>query len=104
MKEKVAVVTVQGKAYFLIVNKLNEKNISFISLLPRQSVPVKIKLVITTPEEKHLVYHEKILIFQGEDKLDNLIDEVKKTLGKESFFKNSYWYRPGGGNWVGGCG
>ena len=55
MKEKVAVATVQGKAYFLIVNKLNEKNISFISLLPGQSVPAKIKLVITTPEEKHLV-------------------------------------------------
>ena len=65
MKEKVAVATVQGKAYFLIVNKLNEKNISFISLLPGQSVPAKIKLVITTPEEKHLVSHEKILIFPG---------------------------------------
>jgi hypothetical protein len=43
MKEKVAVATVQGKPYFLIVNKLNEKNVSFISLLPGQSVPAKIK-------------------------------------------------------------
>jgi hypothetical protein len=96
MKEKVAVATVQGKAYFLIVNKLNEKNIAFVSLLPGQSVPAKIKLVITTPEEKHLVGHEKILIFQGEDKLDSLIDEVKKTLlGKEAFARIIFGLDPG---------
>ncbi len=96
MKEKVAVATVLGKAYFLIVNKLNEKNISFISLLPGQSVPAKIKLVITTPEEKHLVDHEKILIFQGEDKLEGLIDEVKKTLlGKEAFSRIVIGIDPG---------
>jgi hypothetical protein len=96
MKEKVAVATVQGKAYFLIVNKLNEKNISFISLLPRQSVPAKIELVITAPEEKHLVNHEKILFFQGEDKLDNLINEVKKTLlGKKTYSKIVIGIDPG---------
>jgi len=96
MKEKVAVATVQGKVYFLIVNKLNEKNISFISLLPGQSVPAKLKLVITTPEEKHLGYHEKIFIFQGEDKLDNLFDEVKKTLlGKKAFSKIVIGIDPG---------
>jgi hypothetical protein len=96
MKEKVAVATVQGKAYFLIVNKLNEKNIAFVSLFPGQSVPGKIKLVITTSEEKHLVGHEKILIFQGEDKLDSLIDEVKKTLlGKEAFARIIFGLDPG---------
>ena len=96
MKEKVAVATVLGKAYFLIVNKLNGKNISFISLIPGQSVPAKIKLVITTPEEKPLVDHKKILIFQGEDKLDDLIDEVKKTLlGKEAFSRIVIGIDPG---------
>ena len=29
MKEKVAVATIQGKAYFLIVNALKEQNIAF---------------------------------------------------------------------------
>ncbi len=41
MKEKVAVATVQGKAYFLIVNELREQNIPFISLVPGESVPPK---------------------------------------------------------------
>jgi len=96
MKEKVAVATLQGKAYFLIVNKLYEKNISFVSLLPGQPVSAKLKLVITTPEEKHLVVHEKILIFQGEDKVDSLIDEAKKTLlGKEPFARVVFGLDPG---------
>jgi hypothetical protein len=66
MKEKVAVATVQGKAYFLIVNKLKEQNIPFISLVPGESVPAKITMVITTEQETHLVNHEKILIFTAE--------------------------------------
>ena len=53
MREKVAVATVQGKAYFLIVNA-TRKTIPFISLVPGESVSPKIKLVITTEEEKTL--------------------------------------------------
>lgn len=45
MKEKVAVATVQDKAYFLIVNKLREQDIPFISLVPGESVPAKMTLV-----------------------------------------------------------
>ena len=85
MKEKVAVATVQGKAYFLIVNQLREQNIPFISLVPGQSVPAKITLVITTEQEKHLINHGKILVFHGEEELDRLIDEVKDiAFGKRS--------------------
>ena len=52
MKEKVAVATVEGKAYFLIVNKLREQNIPFISLVPGEVVPAEVKVVITTEKEK----------------------------------------------------
>jgi transcriptional accessory protein Tex/SPT6 len=86
MKERVAIATVQGKAYFLIVNKLREQNISFISLTPGEPVPPKVRLVITTEQEKSLVKHEKILVFHSEDELDNLINELQKILlGKEAF-------------------
>ena len=96
MKEKVAVATVQGKAYFLIVNKLKEQNIPFISLVPGQSVPAKITLVITTQQEKNLVNHERTLIFHGEDELEGLIHEVKKfLLGKEDFEKIVVGLDPG---------
>ena len=80
MKETVAVATVEGKAYFLIVNKLRELNIPFLSLVPGDSVPVKVKVVITTEKEQHLVKNEKILLFSGEDELDNLVNTVKREL------------------------
>ncbi|MCL5949018.1 MAG: hypothetical protein M1490_00895 [Candidatus Bathyarchaeota archaeon] len=96
MKEKVAVATVQGKAYFLLVNKLREQNIPFISLVPRESVPAKITLVITTEQEKHQVNHEKILVFHGEDELDSLVEQVKVLLlGKEAFEKIVFGIDPG---------
>ena len=96
MKEKVAVATVQGKAYFLIVNQLREQNIPFVSLVPSQVVPSKISLVITTEQEKHLVNHDKILVFQGEEELDSLIDKVKVALlGKEAFAKIVFGIDPG---------
>ena len=88
MKEKVAVATVEGKAYFLIVNELREQNISFISLVPGESVPAEVKAVITTEKEKTLVKNEKVLIFNGENELDNLVNEVKRILqGKEAYEK-----------------
>jgi hypothetical protein len=96
MKEKVAVATVQGKAYFFIVNKLREQGIVFISLVPGESVPVKMNLVLTTEQEKHLINHEQILIFHGKDELDLLVDQVKiLLLGKTAFQKLIIGIDPG---------
>jgi hypothetical protein len=89
VKEKVAVATVEGKAYFLIVNKLREQSIPFVSLVPNEPVPAEVKVVVTTEKEKHRVKNESaraILIFTGENGLDNLVNEVKKILqGKEAY-------------------
>jgi hypothetical protein len=53
MIEKVAIATVHGKTYFLIVNKLKEQKVLFTSLVSRESIPPKILVVIATMEEKH---------------------------------------------------
>ena len=96
MREKVAVATVEGKAYFLIVNQLRERNIPFVSLVPGDSVPARVKVVITTDKEKQLIKHEKILIFPGENELDLLVDEVEKMLqGKEAYQKIIVGVDPG---------
>ena len=88
MIEKVAVATVQGKTYFLIVNKLREQNIPFISLVPGESVPPKIMVVITSDQEKHLINYQKILVLGGEEELDCLIEHAKVLLlGKEAYKK-----------------
>jgi hypothetical protein len=87
MKGRVAVATVQGKAYYLIVNALRDNGISFYSLIPGQTVPSRAKLVITTEEEKTKVSYHRVLVFHGEEsELDVLVLEVKKLLlGKETY-------------------
>jgi len=96
MKAKVAVATVQGKAYFLIVNKLKERNIPFISLVPGETVPTEVKAVITTEKEKRRINHEKVLVYESETEPDSLINEVMKLLqGKEAYEKIVVGIDPG---------
>lgn len=87
MKGRVAVATVQGKAYYLLVNALRDESISFYSLIPGQPIPLRARLVITTEEERDKVAYPKILVFHGEEsELDVLAMEVKKfLLGKETY-------------------
>jgi hypothetical protein len=84
MKGKVAVATVQGRVYYLVVSALRENGINFFSIIPGEHVPTRAKLVITTEEEKDRVNYKKILVFHDESELDSMILEVKKALlGKE---------------------
>ena len=96
MTEKVAVATVKGKAYFLIVNKLREQRIPFLSVVPGEPVPPEVKVAITTEKESNLVSHQKTLIFHGEGELDDLVNEVKQILdGKEAYEKIIVGVDPG---------
>ena len=96
MKAKVAVATVQGKAYFLIVNQLKERNLPFISLVPGETVPTEVKAVITTEKEKHRINHEKVLVYDSETEPDALANEVMKILqGKKVYEKIFIGVDPG---------
>ncbi len=96
MKGKVAVATVQGRAYYQIVNALKEQDINFVSVIPGESVPPRAKLVITTEEEKCKVNYGKVLIFHDGAELDSLMIEVKKLLlGKEKYEKIVVGIDPG---------
>ena len=96
MTAEVAVATVQGKAYFLIVNKLKERGIPFLSLVPGETVPTDIKVVITTEQEKHLINHEKVLVYDGDTAPDDATNEIRKILqGKEAYEKIVIGIDPG---------
>jgi len=96
MKAEVAVATVQGKAYFLIVNKLKEENVPFLSLVPGETVPAEVKAVITTEKEKHRINHEKVLVYDSETEPDTIAGEVRKILqGKEAYEKIVIGVDPG---------
>jgi hypothetical protein len=86
MREKVAVVTVQGKAYFHIVSLLKENNIVFFSLMPGDPIHRDVEVVITTVEEKSRISYGKILMFTAEGELDSLMSQVTISLqGKDHY-------------------
>jgi hypothetical protein len=96
LNEKVAVATLDGKAYFFIVNRLREQNVPFVSLVPGDPVPAQIKVVIKTPKERNQVNLDKTVTFTGEDTLDDLTIEIKRILlGKESYEKIIIGLDPG---------
>ncbi len=96
MKAKVAVATVSGKAYFLILQKLRERSIPFVSIVPGEPVPAEVKVVITTEKERHLINHDKVLVYDPEGDPETVVNEAVKALeGKESYEKIVIGIDPG---------
>jgi hypothetical protein len=88
MRANVAVATVHGKAYFLIVNELKQRNIVFASLIPGEPIRTQIRVVITSKEEKHLIDHCKILTYSTETDPEILGSEVIKILRGKEIYEN----------------
>lgn len=96
MRAKIAVATVSGKAYYLIVDELKKRNIPFLSLIPKESIPIEIKVVITTENEKHLINHEKILVYKEGKEPEAIINEALQIIqGKEYYEKIIIGVDPG---------
>jgi len=96
MKAKIALATVSGRAYYKLVNELKRKGLSFLSLKPWDPIPLNIKVVITTKEERHLVTHPNVLIFAYESNPTSVIDEaILVVQGKRSYEKVVVGVDPG---------
>ncbi len=96
MREKVAVATVSGKAYFLLINELKERNVDFVSLMPGDAVPAEVKAVITTAKEKPLIKHEKILVYNENQPPISIVNEALRVAqGKERYEKVVIGVDPG---------
>jgi hypothetical protein len=82
----VAVATVSGKAYFLLVNELKSRNVQFISLIPGDPMPVEAKVAITTKNEKVLVKNKRTLVFEPETEPSSIVSKAKRIIeGKENY-------------------
>lgn len=96
MRAKVAVMTVSGKAYYLIVRELKKKKVPFISLIPNDPIAMEIKVVLTTDKEKPLIDHEKVLTFTEGMKPEVLINQALQIVqGKEHYEKIVVGIDPG---------
>lgn len=96
MKADIAVVTVSGKPYYLIVNELRRRGIPFLNLTPFEPVPADIKVVITTEEEKQLINHDRVLVYTNGVDLEALMSQaLQNTQGKEGYSKIVIGIDPG---------
>jgi hypothetical protein len=96
MREKIAVATVSGKAYYLIVDVLKAKNVPFLSLKPTEPIPVEVKVVITTEKERHVISHEKVLAYDEVTEPEALVNEALRIVqGKEHYEKLTIGIDPG---------
>jgi predicted RNase H-like nuclease (RuvC/YqgF family) len=85
MKAKIAVATLSGKAYYLLVNELKARGLDFLSLIPSDNVPLEIEVVITTDKERHLVKHPNILVYETEQDPSEIVEQAIRTLqGKKT--------------------
>ena len=96
MKASIAVATVSGKAYYLIVDELKKRHVPFLSLIPQEPIPVEVKVVLTTEKEKHLIDHEKILVCKEDTDVEAMIVNALQTVqGKENCEKLVIGIDPG---------
>jgi len=86
MEAKIAVATVSGKAYYFIVNELKARGLDFLSLTPYESIPLTVRVVITTEKEREFVKHPNVLVYREETSASELVDEATKLVrGKTTF-------------------
>jgi len=86
MEAKIAVATVSGKAYYLLVNELKQRGIEFLSLTPYEHVPLTVQVVITTEKEREVIKHPRVLVYRENTSPADVIDEAARLIrGRRSF-------------------
>lgn len=85
-KAEIALATVSGKAYYLLVRELKRRKVPFLSLKPGDTVPLNVKAVITTGKERSLVTHPKVLVFDEETGVAEVVNEaIRAVQGKQNY-------------------
>ena len=96
MKEKIAVATVSGKAYYFLVNELKRRNLRFLSIKPTDPIPLDIKVVITTKKEQCQIAHPKVVVYTDDSDPSEVVAEAARVVqGKESYEKIVVGVDPG---------
>lgn len=96
MRAKIAVATVSGKAYYLLVNELKRKNLHFISLKPTDPVPFEIQVVITTENEQRQITHPNIIVYmEDSDPSETVAEAARIAEGKTDYEKIVVGIDPG---------
>lgn len=83
---KIAIVTTSGKAYYRLVDGLTRRAVPFISLTPEDAIPLSVKVVITTGEEKKRVRFSEVLVYYEADDPTDVIEKALQMLSNKSTY------------------
>ena len=96
MKAKIDVATVSGRAYYILVDELKKRGITFLSLRPWDSIPFDVKVVLTTEKERASIKHPNIVILKNESDSAIIVDEaIRIVRGKKDYDKVVIGVDPG---------
>jgi hypothetical protein len=87
MSSKIAVATVSGKAYYLLVNELRQRKLLFLSCIPDKPIPPSIQVVITTETERPAVKYPNVLVYNPESEPSEIIDEAIRIIQSKEAYK-----------------
>ena len=86
VSDAIAVATVSGKAYYLIVSELKKRKIGFLSLSPDEVIPLDVKVVITTASERDKIHFSNVLIYDDFSDTEILVERALLILqGKSGY-------------------
>ncbi len=87
MSLKIAVATVSGKAYYLLVNEIGQRKLPFMSCVPNEPIPPSIHVVITTESERAAVKHPNVLVYDVEREPSEVVDEAMRIIQSKEAYK-----------------
>lgn len=86
MEAMIALATVSGKAYYLLVKALRERKVDFLSLTPFENIPLNVKVVLTTEAELKHIRHPNVVVYRENADASDVVDEAIKLIeGKKTF-------------------
>lgn len=87
MEAKIAVATVSGKAYYLLVKALKERKVDFLSLTPFENVPLNVKVVITSEAERKHIKHPSTVVYRENADASAVVDEAIRLIEGKTMFE-----------------
>jgi hypothetical protein len=83
---RIGVLTTSGKAYHALVSELSRKGLEYVSLLPGQSVPLDVRVIVTTDRSESTIQGRSVLAFEeGSDPREAVEESILLLLGKVRF-------------------
>jgi len=82
-KREVAVATSNERVYYNLVEELRNRKIDFVVRSPGESIPLSVKVVLTTRDESKLVQHHTVLVCEEND-FKNVVERALSVVRGDS--------------------